>query len=348
MSDPTPHVATATAAPADTLRAIARGYRTAQALYVAAALGIADLLANGPRSVDGLAAATKTHAPSLYRLLRALASIGIFAEDDERRFLLTPLAEPLRSDVPGSVLSFVRFMCAPMLLEPWGNLLYSVQTGRPAFDHVHGMSLYAYLAQHPDAAAVFHAGMSTMSRHPAVLDAYDFAGATVVVDVGGGDGTLLAGILRANPALHGILFDRPEIAEAARGHLEREGLTDRCRVVGGSFFESVPEGGDLYILSDVVHNWGDDQVVTILANCRRAMPASGRLLVIQEVLPPGNEPALGKFADLNMLVVPGGRERTADEQRTVLAAAGFGLTRIIPTRDSYSIVEAVPVRDTES
>lgn len=336
----------ATQAPAETLLGIARGFRTAQALYVAAGLGIADLLADGARSVDELATASGTHAPSLYRLLRALASIGIFAEDDTGRFRLTPLAEPLCANAPCSVRNMIRFLGAPMLVESWTQLLYSVETGQPAFNHLHGMGLYAYLDQHPGAAAIFHAGMAATARHPAVLAAYDFAGASVVVDVGGGNGTLISAILHAYPALRGILFERPEIAAGARERMEREGLAGRCEVVGGSFFEAVPEGGDLYILSDVLHNWGDEEAIEILASCRRAMTESGRLLVIQQVLPPGNEPSLGKFADLNMLTVLGGRERTEDEFRRLLAGGDFALIRVIATSDSYSIVEAVPTGTT--
>lgn len=340
--------ATATSAPADTLVNIVRGYRAAQALSAAATLGIADLLADGPRSVDDLAEATSTHAASLYRLLRALASVGVFAEDDERRFHLTPLAEPLRTSVPGSVRGLVRLLGDPALFEPWGQLLYSIRTGQPAFDHLHGMGLYSYLAQHPETAAVFHAGMAATGRHQAVVESYDFAEASVVVDVGGGDGALLVTILRAHPTLRGVLFDRPEIVASARERLEREDLAERCQVVGGSFFDSVPEGGDLYVVSDVVHNWNDDEATTILVNCRRAMAEDHRLLVIQQVVPPGNAPSLSKLDDLNMLAVLGGRERTADEHRAVLAAAGFTLTRIIPTRASYDIIEAAPLRSVES
>lgn len=347
MSEPSPSAVVAQA-PADTLLNIVRGYRAAQALSVAATLGIADLLADGPRPVDELARATGTDAPSLYRLLRALASMGIFAEDDERRFRLTPLAEPLRTDAPRSVRGLVRLLGDPVLFEPWSHLLYSVRTGQPAFDHLHGMGLYAYLAQHPETAATFHAGMAATTRHQAVIESYDFGGASVVVDVGGGDGTLITTILHAYSALRGILFDRPEIAAGAQERLEREGLTERCQVVGGSFFDAVPEGGDLYILSDVIHNWSDEQAITILANCRRAVPESGLLLLIQEVLPPGNEPALGKVADLNMLAVLGGRERTEEEFRSVLAGAGFTLRRILHTRVSYGIIEAIPAGDAKS
>lgn len=344
MPDQTPHVV-ATQAPGDILLEMTRGYRHGQALAVAATLGIADLLADGPRSVDDLAEATGTHAPSLLRLLRALASIGVFAEDDRQRFRLTPLAEPLRSDAPHSVRSSLRFLGDPVLFVPWGQLLQSVRTGGPAFDSVFGTGMYDYLAQHPAAAEVFNAGMAGQPRHEAVLEAYDFGGARMVVDVGGGNGRLIAAILRAHPAQQGILYDLPEVVAGAQESLE--GLADRCRVVGGSFLDSVPEGGDLYLLSDVLHNWDDDRAVTILANCRRAMAAEGRLVIIQQVLPAGND-ATGRFADLNMLVLLGGRERTADDFRELLAKADFTLTRIIGTRVPYSIVEAVPTRAAQS
>jgi hypothetical protein len=343
MPDQTPRVA-ATQPPADVLLDIMRGYRQGQALAVAATLGIADLLADGPRSVDELAEVTGTHAPSLVRLLRALASIGVFAEDDDQRFRLTSLAEPLRSDAPRSVRSSLRFLGDPVLFVPWGQLLHSVKTGEPAFDHVFGTGLYSYLAQHPEPAEVFNAGMAGQPRHEVVLEVYDFSQARVVVDVGGGDGRLIAAILRAHPAQRGILCDLPGVVAEARQRLEHDGLTDRCEVVGGSFLERVPEGGDLYLLSDVLHNWDDDRAVTILANCRKAVAEEGRLVIVQQVLPPSNDDVFGRFADLNMLVLLGGRERTADDFRQLLAAAGFTLTRILGTRVPYSIVEAIPMR----
>jgi O-methyltransferase domain/Dimerisation domain len=343
MPDQTPRVA-ATQAPADVLLDIVRGYRHGQALAVAATLGIADLLADGSRSVDELAEATGTHAPSLLRLLRALATIGVFAEGDGQCFRLTPLAEPLRSDAPRSVRSSLRFLGDPVLFVPWGQLLHSVKTGGPAFDHVFRANLYAYLAQHPAAAEVFNAGMAGQPRHVAVLEAYDFGEARVVVDVGGGNGRLIAAILRAHPAQRGILYDLPEVVAEARQRLEHDGLTDRCQVVGGSFLERVPEGGNLYLLSDVLHNWDDDRAVTILTNCRKAMAEEVRLLIVQQVLPEGNDDVFGRFADLNMLVLLGGRERTADDFRQLLAMAGFTLTRVVGTRVPYSIVEAMPTR----
>lgn len=341
MLDQSPHVV-ATRTPADALLDMARGYRHAQALAVATTLGIADLLADGTRSVDDLAEATGTHAPSLLRLLRALTSIGVFAEDDGQYFRLTPLAEPLRTDAPRSVRNALRLFGHPILFAPWGQLLQSVRTGGPAFDHVFGTGMYTYLAEHPEAAEVFNAGMAGQPRHEAVLEAYDFSGAQMVVDVGGGNGRLIAAILRNYPNQRGVLYDLPEVVAGARELLEREGLADRCQVLGGSFLDRVPESGDLYLLSDVLHNWDDDHAVIILANCHKAMVEEGRLVIIQQVLPAGNDDVIGRFADLNMLVLLGGRERTADEFRQLLAMAGFTPTRIIGTRVPYSIVEAVP------
>jgi SAM-dependent methyltransferase len=334
--------AAAALAPADTLLGIVRGYHHAQALWVAATLGIADHLANGPRSVSDLAAATGTHAPSLLRLLRALASIDVFAENDGQRFCLTPLAEPLRADAPSSARNLLRLLGDPILFASWGQLLHSVRTGGPAFNQVYGMGLYPYLAQHPEAAEVFNAGMASLPRHQAALEIYEFGDAGTIVDVGGGNGRLITAILRAHPEQRGILYDLPEVVASARERLEREGLGERCQVVGGGFMESVPAGGDLYLLSDVLHNWDDSQALTILANCRKVMAAAGRLVVIQEVLPANNDDAIGRFSDLNMLILLGGRERTADDFRELLSTAGFAMSRIIPTRVSYSVIEAVP------
>jgi SAM-dependent methyltransferase len=327
-----------------TLLDIALGYRAAQALYVVAELGIADLLAGGPRSSMELATASGAYGPALLRLLRVAARMGIVVEDEQSRFSLTPLGEPLRTDVAGSAHDLVRLFGAPLFFAPWGQLLYSVQTGQPAFDHLHGMGMYTYLAQHPEEAAVFNAGMAATTGLQAVIEAYDFAGARTLVDVGGGTGALMASVLRAHPSLRGVLFDLPGVVAEARERIEREGLIERCRVVGGDFFASVPAGGDLYTLFDVVHNWDDEKASAILANCRRAMAGDGRLLLIERVPPPGNEPSPAAFSDLNGLVLLGGRERTAEEHRAVLAAAGFHLSRILSTPAPWSIVEAIPAR----
>jgi hypothetical protein len=321
---------------------IARGYRAAQALCVVARLGIADLLSDGPKPSEVLAQATGTHAPSLYRLLRAVASLGVFAEDEQGRFQLTPLAEPLRSDVPGSVRTLVSFFGEPYFWEAWGDLQYSVRTGKAAFDHVYGMGLYAYLAERPEVAAAFDAGMMAGTREIPLVDAYDFAGVSSVVDVGGGLGTLVAAVLRAHPALRGVLFDQPQVVAGAHAYLEAEGVADRCQVIGGDFFAEVPGGGDAYLLSDVLHNWDDEHAIAILANCRRAMHPNGRLLVVEKVMPAGNVPSTTALIDLSSLVMTGGCERTEAQHRANFSAAGFTLTRIIPTSYGPSVIEGVP------
>lgn len=316
----------------------------AQAIAVAAKLRLADQLKDGPKSVDELAAATATHPPSLSRLLRALAGVGIFAGTDDGRFELTPLATPLQSDVPGSV----RAMCAmrgePWFWGAWGDLLHSVTTGESAFEHRHGKDLFAYLSGEPAAMSLFADAMTSLSEteSAAVLAAHDFSSAKTVVDVGGGQGFLLAAILRANPGVRGVLFDLPDTVTRAHPVLETAGATDRCEVIGGSFFEAVPEGGDVYVLKSVIHDWDDDRAVAILANCRRAMTSSGTLLLIERVIPSGNEPSVAKWMDVNMLVATGGRERTEAEYRSLYASAGFELTRITATGAYVSLIEGDP------
>lgn len=343
MSEPAPQ-AVASSMLVETLSNMARGYRTSQAIAVAAELGLADLMVDGPRTVDDLAAASSTHAPSLLRLLRALASVGVFAETGEGRFGMTPLAEPLRSDAPRSVRPMARFMVSPVLYESWGQLAHSIRTGEPAFNQAFGVGMYEFLAQHPADAEIFNAGMAGMARHQAVLDAYDFGGARVIVDVGGGSGRLIAAILSAHSDMRGILYDLPEVVVEAGERLQQEGLAARCDIVGGSFLDSVPAGGDLYLLSDVLHNWDDVHAALILSNCRKAISEDGRLVVIQRVLDSGSQQVYGRFADLNMLVLLGGHERTADEFRALLTTTGFTVSRIVSTRDPYSVIEATPTR----
>jgi hypothetical protein len=327
---------------AQELLEIARGYRAAQAVAVVAKLGIADLLADRPQHVGELAVAAGAHAPSLYRLLRAVASFGVFAEDDDGRFHMTPLAEPLRSDIPGSVRDFVSFYGEPFLWEPWGHLLHSVRTGETGLRHLYGLDLFGYLALHPEATQVFQAGLAAAAPdHEAVVAAYDFAPLDTVVDVGGGHGALLVAVLQKYPSARGILFDQPEIVTLARPQFEAVGITDRCEFVTGDFFERVPAGGEGYLLSMILHDWDDERAEAILINCRLAMPADGRLLVIERIVPPGNGSSQSKLSDLNMLVVTGGRERTEAEYRALFAAAGFRLTRVIPTQASFSVLEGV-------
>jgi hypothetical protein len=303
------------------------GAWVAQAISVVAKLGTADALAAGPRGVDELAAAAGAHAPSLYRVLRALASVGIFAEDDNGRFGLTPLAEPLRSDAPSSLRAFAIMLGEEWSWRPWAHLLHSVTTGHAAFADTYGTEIFEYLGQRPEAGALFDAAMTGRSSQDAdaVVAAYDFSAFRTVVDVGGGRGTLLAAILRAHPDARGILFDQPHVIPGARQQLDAAGLGQRCELVAGDFFESVVPGGDAYVLKWIVHDWDDQRALRILGRCRQALPDAGRLLLVETVLPPGNTPSPGKLADLAMMVWTGGRERTEAEYRALLAAAGFVL-----------------------
>ena len=331
------------AAPVALLRMMT-GYWVSKALSVAAELGLADLLRDGPRTTDELAAACGADAPTLYRLLRALASVGVFTETagEGRRFALTPLAELLRSDVPGSMRALAR-MYGSEQYRAWDGLLDSVRTGSPAFDREFGASYFDYLTRSPGAGVVFNEAMTgwTTQVASAVAAAYAFAGSETVVDVGGGHGLLLATVLRAHPEMRGVLFDLPQVVAGAQPLLAAEGVADRCMAVGGDFFASVPEGGSVYMLAQILHDWDDDRCRVILQNCRRAIRPDGRILVVEQVLPPGNEPALGKWLDLHMLVLLTGRERTAAEYGALFAAAGFTLTAVIPTTSGASIVEGV-------
>ena len=319
------------------------GYWVSKALSVAAELGVADHLEDGPRAVTELAAECGAEPAALYRLLRALASVGVFSEEDGDRFGLTPLAEPLRSDVPGSMRALAR-MYGSEQFQAWAGLEESVRTGKPSFDQVFGTTVWDYFENNPETSAVFNDAMTgwTAQLADAVVTAYDFSDARQVVDVGGGLGLLLSTILLANPAAEGVLFEVPHVAADAALFLEKAGVVERSKTVGGDFFESVPDGGTTYVLAQILHDWDDEHCGQILRNCRRAMHSDSKLLVIEQVLPPRNEPSFGKWLDLHMLVMAGGRERTASEYRSLLATAGFDLTSVIPIRAGASIVEAVP------
>jgi O-methyltransferase domain/Dimerisation domain len=327
------------------LMKLTTGHWMTQGLYVAAKLGIADLLQNGPRSSADLAQSTGTNPRALYRLLRALASVGVFAEGGDGRFALTPMAECLRADTPGSMRAWVLFSGEPYAFQPWSELLDSVTTGHTAFDRVHGMPIFDYYAQHPEQGKIFDAAM-TGSAGPeiaAVIAVYDFSGIGTLIDLGGGHGSFLATILQAYPAIKGALAEIPAVIDGARLHFEAAHLTDRCEVVPINFFESVPAGGDVYVMKRVIHDWDDERSIQILKNCHRAMAGKGKLLLVEMVIPPGNDPEFSKWLDIAMLVYAGGCERTETEYRDLLTAAGFRLTRIVPTRSSASVIEAVPV-----
>jgi hypothetical protein len=315
---------------------------TAQAVGVAAQLGIVDHLAAGPRTAADLAAATGTHAPSLYRLLRALASLDVLTEDGEGRFSSTPLGDTLRSGVPGSVRGPVIMATVPTMTRAAAEMLHSVRTGEPAFDHVFGSPFFDYLTAHPEAGAIFNGGMAAFSEleNPLIAQAYDFPDGARVVDVGGGRGGFIAAVLRAHASVRGVLYDLPEVVRDA-GYLAAAGVAARCEILGGSFFESVPRAADVYVVKRILHDWADDTCVQILGNIRQAMPAGGRVLAIDAVLAPRGMGDMNKVTDLVMMVVCPGRERTEQEFRDLYAAAGLRLTRVVSTPSSLSIVEGV-------
>jgi hypothetical protein len=320
------------------------GKFVSRAVYAAARLRLADLLADGPRTAAELAASTGNHAPSLQRLLRALAGLGVLAtvSGGEPRFALTPVGELLR-DTPGSLRAMTLWICDPRHDRAWDEIFHSLATGEPGFDQAYGMPVFDHFARDPDFAAIFNDAMTSLSAttHPAVVAAYDFSGLHLLVDVGGGHGSLLSGILAAHPHLSGIVYDLPQVIEGTRAALAAAGLEGRCRAEGGSFFERVPEGADGYILSFVLHDWDDERATAILRNVRQAMSPEGRVLVVEGLIPEGDEPALSKLSDLEMLVMTsGGRERTAEEFGELFAAAGLRLTRVVPTAGAAFVLEA--------
>jgi O-methyltransferase/methyltransferase family protein len=347
MSTQEPVTTPTTPPPFVALFQMVTGYYVSQALYVAAKLGIADVLKDGPRHYTTLAQLTGTHSPSLYRLLRLLASAGVCDEQENGHFGLTAIGAYLQTDISGSLRAIALQFAGPWHSHGWSDLLHSVQTGEIAFDHLFGMGVFPYLTQHPDEAAIFDAAMTAFSTQAAaaVVPAYDFSALGTIVDVGGGHGALLSAILHATPTARGLLFDMPHVVEGAKRQIEAAGLAERCAVVGGDFFTAVPSGGDAYILSEVIHDWDDERSLTILKSCHRAMNKQGRLLLVELVLParidqsPTSQIIVG--SDVNMLVLAGGRERTEAEFRALFEAAGFTLTRIIPTQGLASVVEGI-------
>ena len=319
-------------------------HQVSSLLRVTAQLKLADHLAEGPRTVEQLAQATSTHAPSLYRLMRTLSSMGLFAEVGEHQFSLTPLSEPLRSGVPGSVLTSILTITGDLFTRSLGNLLYSVQTGKTAFEKEYGMPVFDWLSGHPEEASMFSDTMVGFhgAEPPAVAAAYDFSAFKIIADVGGATGNLLTTILGKYPGPRGLLFDLPHNAGDAAAFIQTRSMADRVTFQPGSFFESIPSGPDLYLMSHIIHDWSEDQCLTILANCRKAMAPNSRLLLIEMVLPSDNSPHPGKMLDIIMLTAPGGQERTESEYRTLLDKAGFKLTRVVPTESPVSIVEAMP------
>jgi O-methyltransferase domain/Dimerisation domain len=330
--------------PSAELMRLINGYQVSQALHVAAVLGVADHLEDGPRPCDALARTCGAHPPSLYRLLRALAAVGVFRETGGNTFSLTPLGVCLTGGAPGSRRDYARWMGTPGQWRPWGDLLHSVRSGEGAARFTFGTDIWSYRARHPEEGAVFDAAMTALSRVEAraVIEAYDFGRFGCIVDVGGGQGHLLRDILIACPGARGVLFDLPQVVAAAEQVLATAGLAQRCRVAGGDFFRSVPGDGDAYVMKSILHDWDDRAAADILRTCRRAMPAGATLLAVERVVGPPNEDPGGKFYDLTMLVQYGGLERTREEFRALFAGGGFELAEVVTTRSPLSIIVARP------
>jgi len=321
------------------------GYWVSCGVHVAARLSLADHLAKGPRTSADLAGTAGAHPPTLHRLLRMLASHGVFRERDDGRFENTPLSDTLRADVPASMKPFAIMMVDSPSFLAWDDLLETVKTGEEAFQRVHKMGGFEYMAAHPDKAREFGESMTSISgmENPAIAQGYDFQEIAKLVDVGGGHGSLLASILRRFPEMKGVVYDRAEVVANARKdvHVREKGIAERVELVAGNFFESVPAGADAYIMKYILHDWSDAQCRTILSNCRKAMAKGGKVLVVDNVIPEGNEPHWGKMLDMNMLVLTPGRERTEAEFRDLFASAGLKLARIVPTACPLGVVEGV-------
>jgi hypothetical protein len=335
-------------APRQALTEMILAFQWTRALHAAARIGVADQLADGPRPCAELAEETGTRAPLLARLLRMLASGGVFAEVEPGVFGLTPAAELLR-DRPGS-LRGLALLYGESGQVAWSDLVGTLRTGQTGYQLATGMREWEYYARNPEAAAVFNDGMTSLSQQQAdaVVAAYDFPAAGTVVDVAGGHGTLLATILRARPGLRGLLFDSPSVVAGAGSVLAAAGVADRCQTVGGDFFQAVPAGGDVYTLKLIIHDWDDEPATAILRTCRRAMQGGSTLLLLDGVVPFGPAGTSAEFVqalrrDVNMMAWTGGLERTVEQFRALLEAAGFELERVTPTPTALSLLEARPV-----
>ena len=331
--------------PAGVAHQLLMGFRGTHLLYVAAELGVADVLQEGPVTVDEIATRLGAHRDPLHRVLRALAQLGVLAEASDGRLSLTPVGDCLRTDRPGSLRPLARFWGHEMMQRAWGSLLHTIMTGETAFDHALGMSAFAYLQSHPDAAAIYHDGMAKIQvlETNAVIDAYEFPPCGTIVDVGGGNGSLLAAILQTVPATGGVVVDLPNAQSDVEATIRTAGLTDRVRFEPGDFFTEVTAGGDCYLLRQIIHDWEDDDAMTILRTCRRAIAPDGRLLIIELILPPeGTDSLDAVMIDVTMLVRLGGRERTAAQYATLLEKTGFNLDRVLTTAGRQAILECSP------
>lgn len=327
------------------LRNLITGYFLSRALYAAAALDVAELLAGGPMDAGEIASRLDVHAPSLYRVMRALAMEKVFQEDGAGRFSNTPLSELLRSGVPGTLRDLTLLLGDETSWRSWEAILHGIRTGEAPFEQVYGEKFFDYLQDHHDTAAMFDRAMTSASAttNAAVVEAYDFSRLRHLIDVGGNLGAALCSILRAFPHLRGTVFDLPHVATRAREFIAEQGLAERCDFAGGSFFEAVPAGADGYFMKHILHDWGDEECLRILAACRRAMGSDARLLICERIVPPANAPSSAKLIDLHMLMTNhGGKERTEAEYGTLLESAGLSMARIVPTATPWSLIEAVP------
>jgi hypothetical protein len=323
------------------------GFVPAQAVAVAAELGIADLVAREPMTAEQLAAVTHSHPRTLFRLLRYLASIGIFHADENNRFSLTPMASLLRSDMQDSMRSMARIMgrAGPLTSN---HLIDAVRSAKYPFQEAFGKPLFAYLNEHPEEAQLFDSAMNGFhgGETEAMLEAFDFAGISTLADIGCGNGSVLTATLNRHPKLHGLFFDQRHVIERTRPGIDAAGVADRSRLVSGSFFESVPDGADAYLLRHIIHDWNDEASLRILRNIRDVTPQTGRLLIVEMVIPEGNDPSIAKNFDMVMMLFPpDGLERTEDEYRKLLRAGGFEILRITPTASPVSVIEAYPVEN---
>ncbi len=318
------------------------GHWISKPIYAAAELGIADLLADGPKNIETLALITQSHASFLYRMMRALARVGIFSETSGRRFELTPLAECLQE---GAMKSYALMFQSDWNDKSWRYFLHSVKTGDNAFEKAHGMPVQEWLDQNPGPASIFNEANAVRAAdaHRAILEVYDFSGIGSLTDVGGGVGMLLAGILRAHPGMTGVLTDVAPVIEAAKKFIHSRGIDDRCQAVVSDFFYEIPSGSDAYLMSNILHDWTDDQCGRILNNCHQAMSPSSRLLIVEMVVPPGNQPSMAKLLDLEMMVTTGGRERTESEFNKLLSKSGFKLSQICPAANGVCVIEGIPL-----
>jgi hypothetical protein len=328
--------------PRERLARLIGGYRATQAVHVAATLGIADELAAGAKTSYELADAVGAHAETLYRLLRALAGLGVLRELPEQRFELTDVGDGLRTDAPRSLHGRAAFYGRPAAWAAWSELLHSVRTGDNAFRHVHGVDIWTYRAEHPEEEALFDGAMTSMTRQveEALVDDVDFGRYRVVVDVGGGRGTLAAALLAAYPRLRAVVFDQAQVVAHAHALLQERGIGDRAEIVGGSFFDSVPPDADAYVLKSIIHDWDDTDAVRILRACATAAPSGGAVLVVERDLGAPNEAPESKLLDLTMLVGPGGRERSCAEYEALFATAGLEFAGETPIAGGWSVYEA--------